>query len=137
MWRRSSAVFPSLARTGLGRITLATGSGGLPAQARDAARDFAASPRELRSNRNEFLMLPTVFEQAKELTDLDGKPLGVLTAGSGSQRGWTEAQNKLAQRSTNNIHRTAQGATHAELLEDRRFATITAQIIRDVVDAAR
>ena len=137
MWRRSSAVFPSLARTGVGRITLATGSGGLPAQARDAVRDFAASPRELRSNRNEFQMLPTVFEQAKELKSLKGKPLAVLTAGSGSQRGWTEAQNKLAQLSTNSVHRTAHGATHSRLLEDRGLATITTQVIRDVVEAAR
>ena len=70
-------------------------------------------------------MLPTVFDEAKELQSLNGKPLAVLTAGSGSQRGWTAAQNNLAQLSTDSIHRTARGATHAELLEDRRSATIT------------
>ena len=82
-------------------------------------------------------MLPTVFDQARELTSLNGKPLAVLTAGSGTQRGWTAAQNELAQLSTNSIHRTAPGATHAELLEDRRFAAITTQIIRDVVGDSR
>ncbi len=82
-------------------------------------------------------MLPTVFDQAKQLKSLNGKPLAVLTAGSGSQRGWTAAQNKLAQLSTNSVNRTAHGATHDELLEDRRFATITTQVIRDVVEAAR
>ena len=90
MWRRGSAVLPTLARTGLGRLTLRSGSGGLPAQARESARDFASSPRELRGDRNDFLMLPTVFDQAKQLKSLNGKPLAVLTAGSGSQRGWTD-----------------------------------------------
>ena len=108
MWRRGSAMFPSLARTGLGRLTLATGSAGLPAQARDAARDFAASPRELRSDRNEFLMLPTVFEQAKELTSLNGKPLGRPDRRQGSQRGWTGRRT-----SSRNSRRTASTAPHA------------------------
>ena len=123
MWRRGSAMLPTLARTGLGRVTRATGSAGLPSQARDAARDFASSPRELRSNRNGFLMLPTVFDQAR-ITSLSGKPLAVLTAGSGTQHGWTAAQSELAQLSTNSIHRTEPDATHAELLEDRRFAAL-------------
>ena len=137
MWRRGSAVLPTLARTGLGRLTLRSSSGGLPAQARESARDFASSPRELRGDRNDFLMLPTVFAQAKQLTSLNGKPLAVLTADQGSQRGWTTAQNKLAQLSTNSIHRTAHGATHEALLGDPRFAALTTQIIRDVVGASR
>ena len=137
MWRRGSAMLPTLSRTGLGRLTLRSGSGGLPPQARDSARDFASSPRELRGDRNDFLMLPTVFDQAKQLTTLDGKPLAVLTAGSGTQRGWTAAQNKLAQLSNNSVHRTAHGATHEALLGDRRFAALTTQIIRDVVGDSR
>ena len=118
------------------KITLRSGSGGLPPQARDSARDFAASPREPRGDRNEFLMLPTVFEQAKELTTLDGKPLG----SDRRQRHPTRLDGgaeQLAQLSTNSVHRTAHGATHEELLEDRRFATITTQIIRDVVGDSR
>jgi pimeloyl-ACP methyl ester carboxylesterase len=137
MWRRGSAVLPTLARTGLGQLTLATGFDGLPPQARDSARDFASSPRELRGNRNDFLMLRTVFDQAKQLKSLDGKPLAVLTAGEGGQRGWTNAQNKLAELSTNSVHRTAAGATHEALLGDPRFAALTAQIIRHVVVASR
>ena len=70
-------------------------------------------------------MLPTVFEQAKELKSLDGKPLAVYR----SQRGWTAAQNNLAQLSTDSSHRTARGATHEALLGDRRFAALTIQII--------
>jgi len=106
-------------------------------RAREAARDFASSPRELRGDRNDFLMLPTVFDQAKALKSLDGKPLAVLTADRGAQRGWAVAQNKLAQLSTNSVHRTAHGSTHEALLEDREFATLTTRLIRDVVQAAR
>jgi hypothetical protein len=130
-------LFPSLARVGIGRLTLGTGFGGLPPSAREDARAFASSPRELRSNRLEFLMLPKVFDQAKALKSLRGKPLAVLTADLGTQRGWFAAQAKLAQLSTNSVHRTAHGATHAALLEERRFAAITSRTIADVVRAAR
>jgi pimeloyl-ACP methyl ester carboxylesterase len=135
--RRLYSVLPSLARTGLGRLTLARGWESLPPHARDDAGAFAASPRELRSNRAEFEMLPTVFDQAKELTTLEAKPLAVLTAGVGQERGWLAAQTELAQLSTNSDHRVAQGATHTALLQDRRFAAITAGAIARVVRAAR
>jgi hypothetical protein len=72
-------------------------------------------------------MLPTVFDQAKALKSLDGKPLAVLTADLGTQRGWFAAQDKLAQLSRNSAHRTVQGATHSALLEDQRFAAITSR----------
>jgi pimeloyl-ACP methyl ester carboxylesterase len=137
IFRRVSALFPSLARAGIARLTLGRGFGGLPPSAREDARAFASSPRELRSDRNEFQMLPVVFDQAKALTSLDGKPLAVLTADVGTQRGWFAAQVKLAQLSRNSVHRTAHGATHAALLEDQRFAAITSRAISDLVRAVR
>jgi pimeloyl-ACP methyl ester carboxylesterase len=136
MWRRGSALLPSLSRAGIGRLALGTGFAGLPAGARDAARAFASSPRELRADRIEFGELPKVFDQAKALTTLDGKPLAVLTAGRGTQRGWVAAQDELARLSTNTIHRTAEGATHGALLGDPRFAAITSRAITRVVRAA-
>ena len=137
MFRRVSALFPSLARVGIGRLTLGRGFAGLPPSAREDARAFASSPRELRSDRLEFLMLPKVFDQAKALKSLDGKPLAVLSADVGEQRGWVAAQAKLARLSRNSVHRTAHGATHAALLEDQRFAAITSRTIADVVRSAR
>ena len=113
MWRRASATLPSLARVGLKRV-FATG-GSLPPDARRAAGEFGASPREARADRVEFAQLPTVFEQTKALTSLDGKPLYVLTAEIGNQRGWRPAQRKLANLSTNSLHRTATGATVTRL----------------------
>jgi hypothetical protein len=79
------------------------------------------------------------------LTDQPQKwalPPGIGSAGVGlallgMQRGWVAAQAKLAQLSRNSFHRTAQGATHAALLEDQRFAAITSRAIADVVRATR
>jgi pimeloyl-ACP methyl ester carboxylesterase/copper chaperone CopZ len=136
MWRRASALLPPLARAGIGRFTLGRGFATLPSEARDAARAFAASPRELRADRSEFAELPIAFDQAKALKSLDGKPLAVLTAEIGTQNGWLAAQDQLALLSTKSVHRTAHGATHAALLEDRRFATVTSRAIAEVVRAA-
>ena len=85
--------------------------------------------RELRANNDEFAELRTVFDQAKGLTTLGRRPLFVLTADLGQKEGWFAAQNKLATLSANSVHETAHGATHAALLEDQQFASIT-RIIR-------
>jgi len=137
LWRRVSALLPSLSRAGFGRLVLDTGFATLPPDARDQLRAFASEPRELRANNAEFAELRTVFDQAKALTSLDGKPLGVVSADVGQQAGWAEAQAKLAQLSSNSVHRTAHGATHEALLENERFAAITSRAIIDVVRATR
>jgi pimeloyl-ACP methyl ester carboxylesterase len=137
MWKRASAVLPSAARTAMGRMALRSGFASLPPQARDAARAFNSSPRQQTASRIEFLQLPTVFNQAKTLRSLHGKPLTVLTASVGQVRGWAAAQNKLAQLSTNSTHHTVAGATHEALLEDKTFARATAGAITDVVSRTR
>jgi pimeloyl-ACP methyl ester carboxylesterase len=137
VWRRASALLPSLSRAGFGRLVLDTGFATLPPDARDALRAFAAEPRELRANNAEFAELRTVFDQAKVLTSLGGKPLGVVSADAGQQAGWAAAQAKLAQLSSHSFHRTAHGATHEALLEEERFAAITSRAIADIVEGAR
>jgi pimeloyl-ACP methyl ester carboxylesterase len=137
MWRRASALLPSLARAGIARLTSGMGFGGLPSDARREARVFSSSPRELRADRDEFAELPTVFDQTKALTTLDQKPLLVLTADLGQQSGWFASQNKLATLSTNSLHQTTHGATHGALLEDASSAAVTSRAIGNVVRAAR
>ena len=137
MWKRVSAFLPSAARTGLGKLTLRSGFGGLPPRARDAARAFNSTPHQQEAARVEFLQLPTVFNQAKAPRSLRGKPLGVLTATAGQMNGWMAAQDKLARLSRNSFHRTAVGATHEALLEDKAFAQMTSRTITDVVRGAR
>jgi pimeloyl-ACP methyl ester carboxylesterase len=137
MFRRVGAILPSVGRAGIPRLMNSIGSGQLPSEADRAARAFASSPREMRANHNEFLELRTVFNQTKALTSLEGKPLFVLTAGEGQQKGWSAAQDKLVTLSTNSRHQTAQGATHASLLDDQSFARLTSNAIGAVVQAAR
>jgi pimeloyl-ACP methyl ester carboxylesterase len=135
--QRLYSVMPSFARVGLARLTAASQFANLPHDARRHARAFASSPRELRADHADFAELPTVFAQAKSLKSLDGKPLAVLTAGAGSQRGWLAAQKRLARLSRNSAQRTVAGATHAALLEDKGFAAITSRAITQVVQVAR
>ena len=135
--RRAAAVFPSLARAGLVRLSTSTGNAGLPPQARNAARAFAASPRELRADHVEVEQLPGLFNETKAFKSLGGKPLAVVTATLGQQRGWAAAQDELAKLSTNSVHRTVPGATHETLLEDERFAKIASRAIAQVVQSAR
>ncbi len=138
MWRRVSALFPTLARAGIARVTLGMiGFSSLPSDARRQARAFASSPRELRADRDEFAELPTVFRQVKSLTSLEGKPLFVLTADLGQQSGWLAAQNRLATLSTDSVHQTTHGATHEALVEDRNYAAVTARAINAVVRSVR
>jgi pimeloyl-ACP methyl ester carboxylesterase len=137
LWRRVSALLPSLARAGIPRLTSGLSFSGLPADARREARALASSPRELRADRDEFAELPTVFDQAKRLRTLGRKPLFVLTADLGQQSGWFALQNKLATLSTNSVHQTTHGATHAALLEDQSISTATSRAIEDVVRATR
>jgi pimeloyl-ACP methyl ester carboxylesterase len=137
MWKRASALLPSAARTVMGRVALRSGFGSLPPRARDAARAFNSSPRQLTASRIEFLQLPTVFNQAKALRTLNGKPLAVLSATVGEMRGWATAQDKLAELSTNSTHRTVAGASHAGLIEEKRFAQATSRAIAEVVHRVR
>jgi pimeloyl-ACP methyl ester carboxylesterase len=138
MWRRVSALLPTAARAGLARATTGMiGFGSLPADARDDARAFASSPRELIADREEFAELRTVFRQVQSLKSLEGKPLFVLTGAVGEQSGWLAAQNRLATLSTNSVHQTAQGATHEALIEDRKYAAVSGRAIAAVLRAVR
>ena len=137
MWRRASALLPTLARAGVARVYSLNSFSSLPPDARRAERAFGSSPREWRAYRDEFAQLPTVFRQDKALTSLGGKPLFVLTADLGQLSGWPAAQNKLAGLSTNSVHQTTQGATHAALLEDRNYAAVSSRTIDAVVRSVR
>jgi hypothetical protein len=121
----------------MGRIALGSGFSSLPPKARDAARAFNSSPQQLTASRIEFLQLRTVFNQAKALRTLHGKPLFVLSASVGEMHGWADVQDKLAQLSTTSVHRTVPGARHAALLEDKAFARMTSRAVIAVVDRER
>lgn len=114
MWRRVGALLPSLSRVG-GHL-------------------FGTSPRELSADRVEFGQLPRVFDQAKALRSLHGKPLAVVTADRGAVRGWQAAQAKLARLSSNSVRVHIAGATHATILEDETYARIAGRTILEVTE---
>jgi pimeloyl-ACP methyl ester carboxylesterase len=137
MARRGTALLPTLARAGLLRMTSGAGFAALPPQARNAARAFAVSPRELRADEGEFAQLPRMFNEARAVRSLGKRPLAVVTAGRGAQRGWSAAQQRLAKLSSRSAQMTVVGATHTALLEDKTFAAITSRAITRVVQVSR
>ena len=137
MFRRASAVLPSLSRFGIGRALYASAYGDLPAPARDEERAFWATPRHSRSVRDEFSEIRTAMAEARTLTTLGNRPLVVLTAEKGAEGGWTEAQDELAALSTNSVHRMLPNASHSMLTEDEHTAAQSSRAITDVVNAAR
>jgi hypothetical protein len=77
------------------------------------------------------------MQQASALTNLNGKPLIVLTADEGiNDDQWQSKQDHMARLSTNSLHRHA-NATHDSLISDEADAAAASQAIHDVVAAVR
>jgi pimeloyl-ACP methyl ester carboxylesterase len=114
---------PTVARSGLARLLFDPKDGEPAAQARQFARDVEQMPAQL--------------NRAAQLKSLGARPLGVVTAGTGSQPGWTQHQNDLAALSSHRFHRTIAGSTHQSLIDDPKHAAASSRAIRDVVVAVR
>jgi pimeloyl-ACP methyl ester carboxylesterase len=137
MYRRVSAVAPSLARLGIGHAVYGSAYNDLPAAARDQQVAFWATPRHARSVRDEFSQIRTTMAGAQLLTTLGDRPLVVLTAVKGAEGGWMAAQDELAALSSNSVHRVLSDATHEMVVSNQATATTSSQAIRDVVNAVR
>ena len=137
MFRRASALLPSLSRLGVGRLFYGSQYASLPFTARDEERAFWSTARHNRSLRDEFAELPTAMQQAQFLTSLGSRPLVVLTAGAGAEKGWMALQDDLARLSTNSVHRLLPAATHAMVTEEKGAAAQSGKAISDVVTSVR
>lgn len=137
MYRRVSAVVPSLSRFGIGRLVYGTEYGDLPPEQRDQERAFLATPRHGRSVRDEFTQIRTAMAQAAGVTDLGDLPVAVLTATDGAEDDWMPMQDDLATLSTNSVHRTLTSGTHEMVVGHEDTAQQSAQAILDVVDSVR
>jgi pimeloyl-ACP methyl ester carboxylesterase len=135
-FRRVSALLPSLARLGVGRLLYHAGFDSLPATARDMQRVTYSSARAARSLRDEFAELPTSLAQARSFQNLGDRPLVVVTAAEDAPAGWLPLQDKLATLSTNSSHRVVP-YVHDALITDQTAAQTSSQAIRDVVHAVR
>jgi hypothetical protein len=134
---RVAAVASITARLGLPRLYGLLVGDGLPPQSHGEANARSATAGNLRGTIDEYVQGGASAEQAASLRDFGGKPLVVLTAGTGSSPGWFEKQNDLAALSSNSVHRTIDGATHLDLVEDEENAAATTQAIRDLVHSVR
>jgi pimeloyl-ACP methyl ester carboxylesterase len=121
-FRRVSALLPSVARLGVGRLIAPASDGDLPANAR--------------SLRDELAELPTSLAQARSFQNLGDRPLVVVTAVIDAQAGWLPLQDEMATLSTNSSHRLVP-YTHEALITDQAGAQTSSQAIRDVVHAVR
>ena len=138
MMRRGLGLLPSLARLGATQVLPTSVWSDLPEPAASQVQVFASSPRGLRNMRDEQSMYPTVFEQAKALTSVDGKPLVVVTATESidQHKEWIDLQDRLAALSTNSQHRVAD-STHQGLIEDAGSYHASVDAILDVVQSVR
>ncbi|WP_426503056.1 alpha/beta hydrolase [Dactylosporangium sp. McL0621] len=134
---RVSALVSASTRLGLVRLYGRFDFGSLPPRSRDEVRARAATASNLRSTIDEYVQASASIEQAASLQDFAGKPLVVLTAGSGHDTAWSAAQNRLATLSTNCVHRVIAGATHEALVADQTHSAATTQAILDVVSSVR
>lgn len=138
MMHRGLGVLPSLTRLGTGRILPTAAWSSLPEPAASQVRAIAASPRGMRSMRDEQSMYPKVFAQARRLTSLEAKPLVVLIATESIDKNeeWVDLQARLAALSTNSQHRIVD-TTHAGLVDDATSSTSSVQAIVDVIQSVR
>jgi pimeloyl-ACP methyl ester carboxylesterase len=134
---RASAIASSTAHLGLGRLIRSSYST-LPPKSRDEARASSATGGYLGSWLDEFGSANRSTSEAGKLDHLRrGKPLIVLTAGSGSNATWMAAQNKMATLSSDSLHRFVAGATHDDLVSDPKDAAVVSNAIHHVVASVR
>ena len=134
-FRRISALFPSLARLGVGRLVVRADLA-LPPTTRDEQRLHHASPRLYRSLRDEFAQLPTSLAQARTVQTLGDRPLVVVTAARDALAGWLPLQDRMATLSTNSSHRVVP-YTHVALVTEYNAAQASSRAICDVVHSVR
>jgi pimeloyl-ACP methyl ester carboxylesterase len=131
------ALLPSLTRLGVGRLLPTSFWSALPEPAASQYEAFAASPRGWRNTVDDTATMPALLSQAQELSTLGSTPLVVLTAaGPHADAAWADAQNRMAQLSTNSSHRQTD-APHAGLLDEEDGAAVSEQAIDDAVQAVR
>jgi len=80
--------------------------------------------------------LPAALVQAAAVTSIGDRPLVIVTAASGAQRGWLAAHDQMVTLSTNGVDRVLEGATHDSVLNGADSAA-SVQAILDVLAAIR
>jgi pimeloyl-ACP methyl ester carboxylesterase len=137
VYRRVSALFPSIARLGVARFAYASSRAGLPSRAREEELAFLSTARLARDQRDEWAEGPATMAAARALMTLGDRPLVVVTAARVAQDGWLPLQHQLTELSTNVAQRILPDAAHMDLLESQQDAAQSSRAIQDVLTAVR
>jgi pimeloyl-ACP methyl ester carboxylesterase len=135
--KHASSLFATTSRLGLGRLLAAANWSELPPRYRDDARATAATGKEMAGVLEEYGVAGRSAAEAGTLRSFGAKPLVVLTASRGSQPGWMGLQDKMAELSTNSVHRVEPGANHISFVDDPVHAASVTRAIHDVVVSIR
>lgn len=124
------------ARIGLTRLYGDLAPGGLPARSEEALRYDTAQASTVRSVIDEYQRGGQAAREAASLRDFGDKPLFVLTAGEHPES-WMTAQQQSATLSTNSVREVVDGATHAGLTVEPRYAAHVTGAVLAVVTSIR
>jgi pimeloyl-ACP methyl ester carboxylesterase len=129
----------TLLRLGVGHAYFALGGEAdfqdLPSQQHDEIAAAWSSVTYWQSQEASMRAGEGIFKQAQSLGSLGNLPLVVITRGTDLTDGWGDLQNQLAALSTDSIHITVEGATHASLIFDPQHAQVVSQAILQMVNA--
>ena len=135
-------LFPVIARLGVGHLYFALGGEMGFAEMKEPQKSELkaawSSPEYFKSMYAEDRARIRIFADGQKLGALGDLPLIVLTQGSDSaSSGWIVLQNELAGLSTNSLHISVDGATHASLAFNPDHAKAVSDAILKVVDVIR
>lgn len=139
---RIAKTFPVAARLGVGHLYFALGGemdfADMKEPQKSELKAAWSSPDYFESQYAENVASPAIYRDGQQLGDLGDLPLVVLTQGNDTATpGWIELQNELAELSTNSLHITVDGATHASLAFNPEHAQAVSEAVIKVVESAR
>lgn len=135
--RPVTKLLPYLAQVGIGRLLFSSSQTGLPEAANAGESASLATVHHYRAQRDEVAGIPAALTQAQSLQSLGDKPLIVVTAPLGAQKGWLALQAEMTELSTNSLQRVIPNATHDSLILNKADAVASSEAILDVVTVVR
>jgi len=133
---------PTLARLGIGHLFFALGGeidfADMKEPQKSEIKATWSSPEYFKSQYAETVAGENIFADGQKLGGLGNMPLIVLTQGNATtSSNWIELQNELAELSTDSLHSTVDGATHASLAFSPEHAQVVSAAILQVVEVVR
>jgi pimeloyl-ACP methyl ester carboxylesterase len=139
---RMLVVAPYLGRVGAfrsGLIPSYTADPDLPSPQREQLQAFFDTVKSLQTIRDVDSAFPATLEQVRHTGGIGTKPLAVVlgSKGDGSIDQLRDLFAAQARLSSNSVTRVVEGATHAGLVDNQRYAPQTTAAILEVVHAVR